>query len=132
MQPVSEAPGTIKGYEESCYHCQSGWQPYSDFTVPEQLAKNSHNHVVERRQGVRTMTERCQESSPIRQPRHMNGKDLVEPKETVGRDIYAGGEVESGQYGSRKETPCAGVPHRLLYLRQARVLQGFLLCGLHR
>src|SRR5271157_3587683 len=132
MQTVSEAPCTIEGYEQSGYHRQGGWQPDSNFTVPEQLIKYSDNNVIERRQRVRTVAECRQESFPIGQPGHMNGKNFIEPEETMGRDIQAGCEVEGRESRGGKETPRAGILHRRRYLRQARILQGFLVCGGHR
>ena len=114
MQAVGQAPGAIEGDEERGDHRQRGWQPYGNFTVTEQLVEYSHNHVVERRQGVCAVAERCQKSSPIRQARHVNGNDFVEPEETMGRDIDAGGEIERGQHRGDKEAPCAGMPPRRL------------------
>src|SRR5271165_3069869 len=58
----------------------------------------------------------------------MNGKDLIEPEKTMGRDTQVGCEVESRQSRGGKETPRAGMLHRRLYLRYACAL---LICDLH-
>jgi len=114
VQTVSEAPGAVEGYQQTGHHRQRRWQPYGNFAVAKQLVKCPDNHVVDRRLLVDGMSQGCQNSCPRRQPSDMHGEELVVPEETMGGNVNAGNEVESGQGPRRNEAPHAAGPHHLV------------------
>jgi len=96
VQAVSEASGTIEGYQQTGCHRQSRWEPGGNFTVSKQLVRHPDQHVVNRRLRIHPMGECFKDGYPARQPGDMDGEEFVVPEEAMGRDIYTRSEVKGG------------------------------------
>ena len=97
MQAVGETPRAIEGQKQTHNHGQRRWQPRDDFAPAEQRPECSDQHVVKGRQGIGGVTERRPDGRPSGKLRDADGEELVEPEETMGRDVDAGDEIEGGQ-----------------------------------
>jgi hypothetical protein len=116
MQTIGQSSGTIKRYKQAGYHRQSGRKPCSDFRGSENSDKRPDKDVIERGLSVNAIGKRLPDSRNIGQPSYIHGDNLVNPKQTMRRNVQACGDVKGSEDGRGGEAPDVREAYPVFYL----------------